>query len=644
MDNPFNFSYNTYKDQFSPLPIDQLTTAVTGLNEMYIQGVEQADLLKDQLLNIQVYKADQEEKDRIVGSALSSIEEFSKNGNFEDAPIKAIQIARSIKDNEWLNAAARRYKKMQEEDKLAQEYDISDNQLWGMQLHRQKYGATPREKNKFGQYDEYTQFDVFKEPDYYSELTKEMNRLKGQYDRQVIAEDGSVRYIQGDNEVTEEQLRQEAHNYIMANPKVQKLIGWEADMKYSTMAPEERQLQVDQILSNAKSMVDQQVEYLKENGGTQEDINTILENQKQFEDLQSTLSTPEGQEAFLRKRLADQVIETRFGGLAESRARKTSTIKGVNWGGGSGSRGSSSANTRGASITKKGTNPLNNVRSSDRKLMKGPDAESITARELEVEENILKIGTSPEFKEFREDLASKGIQVVAPGKGMTSADIKKSIRKNNENVSSLYVEVDQALGDAMFATQEIKTQQGTIPIAGSNRFVLISDSKSGGGSYDDIGSFEKLTKVIADEIGEKDVEITWKRVGISPVNPYGLDGGIVYVVNASNKVTGKTKQFEVLKSNSNLDMQKYFKGLRPLSEAMYSGDADYRASKDKSKAILGSDVISAPILMEGMTEPIIGTFINTSEGWISVEDFAAQYSEGIFERYATDFRSREKIR
>lgn len=647
MNNPFNFSYNTYRDQFAPLPVDQLATAVQGLNEMYVQGVSQVDSLKDQLLSINVSQEDEPEKSRIVDQALQSIEQFSTNGNFEDAPIAALKIARGIKDNEWLNVAMKRYAKMQEEDKLAREYDVSDAQLWGRRMHRQKYGATPTQRNKFGQYDEYVPFDVFKEPDYYSELTTQMNRLKGQYDRQVIAEDGSVRYIQGNNEVTEEQLKQEAHNYIMANPKMQKLLGWEADMRYSTMDPVSRETEIATTLANAKSELDKQVEYLKLNGGTEEDINTVLENQAAYEELASTLSTTEGQEEFLRRNILQNVIDTKFGGLAKSRARSESTIRGVNWGSGSGSGGTYSGNTRGGSITSKAVNPLNNVSAQDKKAMKGPEGEDIAKREVEIEGYISNIGSSDEYKDLREDLASKGIQVVAPGKGVTAADIKNQIRNNNQMVSSSFVEIDEKLGDAMFAQQEIKTSQGTIPIAGSNQFVLLADESSGGGSYNDIGSFEELTRVVGRELGGRktsDVEITWKRIGISPVNPYGLPGGIVYVMNASNKVSGETRQFQVMKSNSNLDMQKYFKGLEPLSQFMYSGDIDYRSGKDKNKAVLGADVINVPIYSEGVEGAIAGTFIKTKEGWVSAEQFAKDYTEGIFDRYASDSRSRTKFK
>lgn len=241
MSNPFDFRYNQYRQQFAPLPVDDIIQVGEAWNQQYMQGVQQSDMLKDQILNIKVTDADTVEKDRLTQGALASIEDFSKNGNFEDAPIAAMQIARGLKDNAWLNNAMQRYAGIQADMEKLREYDASDAQMYGFQQHLKKYGATPTQRNKFGEYDRYSGFDAFKEPDVRKMVNEEMDAIKSTKVSDIRYDDerGTMYIINGE-EVSEDRLYQMAVSTVMNDPKASKLLDWEVEMNFESMTPEQR--------------------------------------------------------------------------------------------------------------------------------------------------------------------------------------------------------------------------------------------------------------------------------------------------------------------------------------------------------------------------------------------------------------------
>lgn len=622
---PINLAFNTYKSQYAKLPVDDFARSVEGFNQEYLKGVENLTLADQLARSIKVSEMDNPEKERRLSAIHSAIDQFSKTGNFEDAPIAATKLASMLRNDEWIQSAQERYAGIMADMQKANELDVSDAQRYALMKHIQQNGITPTQKNKLGNFGKYYSFDVFKEPNIQEELSKFMKDVEATY-TQEITEDGDVVYVRGNEVKTKEDLLKLGLEYVRRDPKMSKLLQWEAGM-YDEMTPPEVKKK------------------------------TVAELKKAGYDIQN-------EDMAYKQYLQDQVLDKHVGHLAEAYAKDKSTITNLRMNtsskAGSGSSGGSSAKGSDADYfgyTGRGSNiyieghakngAIASMRDAYKAATRKAGAENRFATTGDLRRELGKEGTaisskaselevfysSPEAKSVIS--AAKGIlgdqyEVASPETTQKSkAQLAKEIAENSINIPAPKIR----LSDKAMKLVGVQEDEEGRPISGDNGFTLLLPSENGGGSKANEGNLQAIEEIVRKQMkGVEDVKFTYTKQGISPANPQGIPGAVVYTVTATGKGDNGhqvSMDFDMLRSNDNERLAQAFKPLQDMASFAYS-------AKPGSKTIpMGKEtitIINVPTIGKDGTATITSmvTSSNPARKPMTFENFVSDYGMKIF--------------
>ena len=608
--------------------------------------------MTDQLArSIKVSDLDSQEKDRRLKGVSQAIEQFAKTGNYEDAPIAAMRLAATIRNDEWLQSSQERYMGMTEDMKKANELDVSDAQRYAMQKHFKSQGATPTQKNKLGTYGRYSSFDVFKEPNIQEELGKFMKDAEASY-KQEIQDDGTYLYVRGNERKTKEDLLRLGMQYISNDPKMAKLMEYETDMHVDSAPPELREKIVGDQLSELRKT---QKAYADAGQTKEADYLTQLINQKSDQ-----RSAKGGVDKMFYDLTREQVINKHTGNIAEAYSKDRETISNLRLRNESGS-GSGGSKTKAGGIdyfgyTGRGGN-IYTQKAAD-ELQVAENSKSIWTDEALAGTGDTTFGAayrddsgvnvkggnmadkhqkevdsyykSKDFTASKAFLESIGIAVATP------ENTKKSTKQIAEEVlaSSANIPAPKIrLGDKSMSLIGVQEDENGRPIGGNNSFTLMLPKENGGGSYANLGNLQALEAGITKTMSKvEDLKFTYTKQGISPANPQGMAGAVVYTVTATGKDSKGAEvsmDFDMLRSNDNKRMGQAFEPLQNMAKFAYSG-------KPGTETInLGGEIlrmINTPTIgSDGTT--VLSTTVTSSNPArkpMTFENFVNEYGMQIF--------------